>query len=140
MSSSSSSNTATNTYESRNLGFIKYRPVWTAEKLVDELENYIVRIKEDKQQQHERKYLQHAVQVIADWTKLTDSDKPHVFVFDLSDFSKDEMIATEIYNLSRSDPSTLAHVLHKIVERLFTMVSARWFYESAAEEIQVVLK
>lgn len=116
--------------------------VWTIEKLIDEVENYVVRIKEEeegKQHKSSRKYLQRAVEVITNWTRINDSNGPHFFVFDIADFAKDAMIAAELYNLSKIDPSALAYVLNEIVKRLFSMVSSRWFYESASKEIQVVL-
>jgi hypothetical protein len=124
----------------KNLGFKYHHRVWTTQKLIDELENYIVRIKGEQQQQQQRKYLQRAIKDITYWTQINDSGKPHVFVFDTIDFAKDEMISTELYNLSRSNPSTLEYVLHEVVARLFAMISSKWFYESAAEEIKVILK
>lgn len=127
-------------------GQIQVQDFWTTEALIDQLEGHIVRIRD--QQQHlptssfsdTRKYLHHAVEVITNWSKVEQTQQPHQFIFSLLDILQNERLAAELVDLSRTAPSTLAYVLHEVVGRLFTMVSAGWFYESAAEEIKVVLE
>jgi hypothetical protein len=127
-------------------GQIRVEDFWSTEALIDELEDHIVQVRD--QQQHlstsfsnTRKYLHRAIEVITNWSKVEQTQQPHQFIFNLSDILRiDQRLAAELVDLDRTTPSTLAYVLHEVVKRLFGMVSAHWFYESAAEEIEVVIQ
>jgi hypothetical protein len=128
-------------------GQIQTKELWTTEALVDELENHIIQVKEEQQPNSsgssfsfDRKYLNRAVAIIANWAKIEQNNQHHQFVYFLSDImTNDVRIAAELIDLDRTAHSTISYVLHKVVERLFGLVSASWFYQSASEEIQVRL-
>jgi hypothetical protein len=127
-------------------GQIQVQDHWTTEALIEKLEAHIVQVR--NQQPYSpassfsdtRKYLRHAIEVITNWSKVEQTHRNHQFIFNLSDILLNERLAAELVALGRTAPSTLAYVLHEVVRRLFGMVSARWFYESAGEEIKVVLQ
>jgi hypothetical protein len=79
-----------------------------------------------------------ATAVITNWSRIEQNNQRHQFVFFLSDIvTNDNRIAAELIDLGHTAPPTLAYVLHKVVERLFELVGASWFYQSASVEIQV---
>lgn len=128
-------------------GQIQTKGLWTTEALVDKLKSHIIEVNEEGKQQkpyslgslfYDSKYLNRTVAVITNWSKIEQNRKHHEFVFSISDIlTNDGRLAAELVDLSRTAPSTLAYVLHKVVEHLFDMVSSTWFYQSAAEEIKV---
>jgi hypothetical protein len=127
-------------------GQIQTKEHWTTEALVDELKNHILQVKEKNQQQcnsqgsyfYGRKYLNLAVEFIANWSKVAQNNQHHEFVFYISDIMTDDgRLAAELIDLSHTTPSTLAYVLHKVVGSIFEMIGASWFYQSASEETMV---
>jgi hypothetical protein len=133
---------------------------WTTEKLVDQL-FYTLAKKEavpeivivpsnsngtdsiDLLEQYEspktllyRKYVIRAERVAGSYSE----DKANIFVINLSDL--DERLQAELLDLQRtkSGRDTLSLVLHSAVDRIFAMASLAWFYESAREEIKVILE
>jgi hypothetical protein len=126
-------------------GQIQSTDLWTTESLVDKLTSHIIKVKEENQQpnstgssSYDRKYLNCAVAVITNWSKIEQNHQHHQFVFFLSDImTGDSRLTAELIDLRSTAPSTLAYVLHKVVARIFDMVSASWFYQSASEEIKV---
>jgi hypothetical protein len=127
-------------------GQIQTKELWTTEALVDNLVSRIIQVKEENELPnltrspflYDRKYLNCAVAVIVNWSKIEQNNQRHQFVFFLSDIiTNDGRLAAELIDLGRTTPSTLAYVLHKVVERLFDMVGASRFYQSASEKIQV---
>jgi hypothetical protein len=124
-----------------NGGQIQVEELWTTEALIDKLESWLIQVKEPNSTGssfYNRKYLNCATAIITNWSKVEQNKGHHQFVFFLSDIlPNNDRLAAELIDLSRTAPSTLAYVLHKVVQRLFEMVSAGWFYQSAAEEIQV---
>jgi hypothetical protein len=127
-------------------GQILANELWTTESLVDKLTSHIIQVKEEENKQpnstgsssYDRKYLNCAVAVITNWSKIEQNHQHHQFVFSLSDImTGDGRLTAELIDLGRTAPSTLAYVLHKVVQRLFELVGASWFYQSASVEIQV---
>jgi hypothetical protein len=68
------------------------------------------------------------------------NDRPNIFVINLVDLT--ERLQAELIDLQTANNSrrTLAYVLHSVVGRIFALASLAWFYESACEEIQVILE
>ena len=68
------------------------------------------------------------------------NDRPNIFVINLVDLT--ERLQAELIDLQTAKNSrrTLAYVLHSAVGRIFAMASLAWFYESACEEIKVILE
>ena len=126
-------------------GQILANELWTTESLVDKLTSHIIQVKEENKQpnstgssSYDRKYLNCAVAVITNWSKIEQNHQRHQFVFSLSDImTGDGRLTAELIDLRSTAPSTLAYALHKVVARIFDMVSASWFYQSASEEIKV---
>jgi hypothetical protein len=110
----------------------------TIEALIDELEHCVVRVKA-ADGSNSRIYLQCAVKLISDWSRVGNRYGTHQFVFNLSDIKSDALNA-ELIDLGNSTHSTLIRVLHAVLNRLFDQVSASWFYLSAADDIEVLLK
>ena len=122
-------------------GQIQTKELWTTETLVDKLESCIIQAKEPNSlasSSYNRKYLNCATAVITNWSRIEQNNQRHQFVFFLSDIvTNDNRIAAELIDLGHTAPPTLAYVLHKVVERLFELVGASWFYQSASVEIQM---
>lgn len=84
--------------------------------------------------------MNHAAEVIANWSKIEQNNGNHEFVFSISDIlTRDDRLAAELIDLGCTTTSTLAYILHKVVERIFEMIGASWFYQSASKEIQVTI-
>jgi hypothetical protein len=83
-----------------------------------------------------RKYIIRAEKVAGPYSE----DKANIFVINLSDLQ--ERLQAELLDLQRTKSSrdTLSHVLHSAVSRIFALASLAWFYESAREEIKVILE
>jgi hypothetical protein len=118
--------------------------LWTPEALIDRLKSLIIQVKEEKQQQpptrfpYDRKYLNKALELIENWSNIEQANESHVFIFHLSDLLRsDGKLVAELVDLANRAPSMLDDVLHKVLEWLFGLVCASWFYQSAAEDIQV---
>lgn len=128
-------------------GQIHSKDLWTTEALIDELAMHIIQIKEEQSLSpansfcYGLKYLDCAVALITNWSKVEQNNQRHQFIFFLSDIVTNDggRLAAELVDLSRTTPSTLCYVFHKVVEHIFKMVGAAWFYESARQEIQVRL-
>jgi len=128
-------------------GQIQVQDLWTTEALIDRLRIYIIQVKEEKKQpdsprsssfRYDRKYLNCAVAVIEDWSKVERTNRPPEFTFYLSDIlASDKRLVAELIDLGNTSPTTISYVLHKVVEWLFEMVGVGWFYQSAAEDIKV---
>jgi hypothetical protein len=122
-------------------GQIQVEELWTTEALIDKLGSWIIQVKEPKSTGssfYNRKYLNCATAIITNWSKVEQNNQRHQFIFFLSDILPNNgRLAAELIDLGRTAPSTLAYVLHAVVQRLFEMVASGWFYQSAAEEIQV---
>jgi hypothetical protein len=126
-------------------GQIQSTDLWTTESLVDKLTSHIIQVKEENKQpnstgssSYDRKYLNCAVAVITNWSRIEQNHQHHQFVFSLSDImTGDGRLTAELIDLRSTASSTLAYALHKVVARIFDMVSASWFYQSASEEIKV---
>ena len=126
---------------------------WTTEAIIDDLEQCIVRVKEESQQplfdssfSYDLKYLNRTVYLIANWSKMEQNLQPHQFIFNLSDLMNNDdgnddrnKLVVELVDLHGAAPSSLANVLHQVLKRLFSRISASWFYESACKDIEVVL-
>jgi hypothetical protein len=128
-------------------GQILVRDPCTTEALIDKLERCVVSVRDQEQDLpvssfiYDRKYLNRAIAVIKDWSKVELNVQHHQFIFNLSDIRRsDQRLVAELIDLDRTASSTLSRALHEVVKRLFSMVSAGWFYESAAEEIQVIFE
>jgi hypothetical protein len=98
---------------------------------IDLLEHY-----ESKNTILYRKYIIRAEKLAGSYLK----DKANIFVINLSDL--DERLQAELLDLQRTKSSrdTLSQVLHSVVGRIFALASLAWFYESASEEIKVILE
>jgi hypothetical protein len=108
---------------------------FTTEALIDELQYQALRVK-NANGPTGRKYLDHVTRFISDWSRVEKTKgKHHEFIFNLSDFNAE--LKDELTELSHDTPSTLSRVLHGALKRLFCDVSAEWFYESAADEMEV---
>ena len=136
---------------------------WTTEKLIDELFYCLARIEAEPKLvtvpctngenpscktidllgEYEssttllyRKYIIRAEKLAGSYL----GDKPNIFAINLSDL--DERLQAELLDLQRTKSSreTLSLVLHSAVARIFALASLAWFYESALEEIQVILE
>lgn len=83
-----------------------------------------------------RKYIIRAEKLAGSYLE----DKPNIFVINLSDL--DERMQAELLDLQRTKSSreTLSRVLHSVVGWIFALASLAWFYESANEEIKVILE
>jgi hypothetical protein len=68
------------------------------------------------------------------------NERPIIFVVNLADLP--DRLKAELIDLqaTKSNRTTLAYVLHSAVARIFAMASLRWFYESASQEIKVILQ
>jgi hypothetical protein len=126
---------------------------WTKERLIDELTKQLIRIddkpicnctgsdgqldisKELRQSSvwYNKKYLLRAQRAIATYCHPV----PIVFVINLFDLTN--RLKAELVDLV-SSKGTLSYVLYSVVQRIFAAVSSNWFYESAAEEIEVVIQ
>jgi hypothetical protein len=80
-----------------------------------------------------RKYLIRAQRAIATYC----DGKPIIFVVNLSDLT--DRLKAELIDLTQCK-SLLGDMLHSVVQRIFAAVSSNWFYESAAEEIEVLIQ
>ena len=136
---------------------------WTTEKLIDELFYCLARIQAEPElvtlpcTNHEnpscrtmdlleeyessttllyRKYIISAEKLAGTYR----NDRPNIFVINLVDLT--ERLQAELMDLQTAKNSrrTLAYVLHSIVGRIFALASLAWFYESACEEIKVILE
>lgn len=69
-----------------------------------------------------------------------DNNKPIIFVINLSDLP--DRLKAELIDLqsTKSSRATLAYVLHSAVARIFALACLSWFYESAFQEIKVILQ
>jgi hypothetical protein len=99
-------------------------------KDVDLLEQY-----ESKNTLLYRKYIIRAEKLAGAYSK----DRPIIFLINLADLT--ERLQAELIDLMTANSKrTLSHVLHSVVARLFALARLAWFYESAREEIEVVLQ
>jgi hypothetical protein len=135
-------------------GRVQVKDPWITESLTDQILQCIIQIKEEEEQTssssssslsllYGRKYINQAVRLIANWSKIEETNLKHEFVFYLSEIVANHdygrRLVAELIDLGNTAPSTLNYLLHEVVKRLFAMVSALWFYRSAAEEIEVRL-
>jgi hypothetical protein len=82
-----------------------------------------------------RKYIIRAEKLASVYSK----DKPIIFVINLADLT--ERIQAELIDLMTANSKrTFSHILHSAIARVFALASLAWFYESAHEEIEVVLQ
>jgi hypothetical protein len=132
-----------------------YQIVRTTEALKDKLTDCIIC------KNNRGKYLNKAVAVLYDWYSIenephegeaeeaegTEGHQNHVFKFQIGDIleanCKEEGldVICEFFELIDREhaESTFDSVLRETVRRLFQLISASWFYESAANEITVEL-
>ena len=90
-------------------GQIQSTDLWTTESLVDKLTSHIIQVKEENKQpnstgssSYDRKYLNCAVAVIKNWSKIEQNHQHHQFVFFLSDIMTDDgRLAAELIDLRR---------------------------------------
>jgi hypothetical protein len=83
-----------------------------------------------------RKYIIHAEKLAGEYC----NDKLNIFRINLADLT--ERLQAELIDLQTTKNSrrAIACVLHSVVGRIFALASLAWFYESAREEIQVILE
>jgi hypothetical protein len=99
-------------------------------KSIDLMEHY-----ESKNTLLYRKYIIRAEKLVGAYCE----GKPTIFVINLADLT--ERLQAELIDLMTANSKrTLSHVLHLAVARVFALASLAWFYESAREEIEVVLQ
>jgi hypothetical protein len=106
----------------------------TTEAVIDETFDCLIKCKINR-----TKYLQKAIDLIYSWY---DKSSSHLFTVELSDIltsDNGDKIASEIISLYTKEAaqSTVERIMKEVAKRIFSLISASWFWASSDKDNEI---